>query len=286
MNKLNIAFVWHFHQPNYQYNYDSDFLLPWTRLHASKDYLNMLKKVDRFQNIKLNFDFSPVLLSALQKYLKGAKDIHLKLLIKDVNELSEQDKIFILNNYFDVNYKNMVLTRQYFSELYNKRADFRELNVDTFTNNEYSDIMANFTLLWIDKSFTDDYPELDELFKKEITTINLPARNHGEWSGRLYSDVFDEYGPKAIIQKPEGGEALEEFNKRVSETIDKLVEENKGNRIIIVTTQDVIQSAVAKTLNLSPVNQFKNLIKTGSLTQISYFEDDWSSIIYSDYVPI
>ena len=123
-----------------------------------------------------------------------------------------------------------------------------------------------------------------KLFKKDITSIDLPARNHGEWSGRAYSDVFDEYGPEAIIQKPNGGEALEDFNKRVSDKIDELVEENKGNRIIVVTTQDVIQSA--KTLELSPVSQFKNLIKTGTLTQISYFEDNWSSIIYSDYMPV
>ncbi len=125
-----------------------------------------------------------------------------------------------------------------------------------------------------------------KLFKKEITTIDLKARNHGEWDGRLYSDVYDEYGPNAITQTPEGGEALEDFNKRVSDMIDKLVEENKGNRIIIVTTPDVIQSAIAKTLNLDPVSQFKNLVKTGTITQISYFEDDWSSIIYSDYAPI
>ena len=125
-----------------------------------------------------------------------------------------------------------------------------------------------------------------KLFKKDITSIDLPARNHGEWSGRSYSDVFDEYGPKAIIQKPEGGEALEDFNKRVSDKIDEKIEENKGNRIIIVTTPDVIQSAIAKTLELSPVSQFKNLIKTGTLTQISYFEDNWSSVIYSDYMPV
>ena len=73
---------------------------------------------------------------------------------------------------------------------------------------------------------------------------------------------------------------------QMSDKIDELVEENKGNRIIVVTTQDVIQSAIAKTLELSPVSQFKNLIKTGTLTQISYFEDNWSSVIYSDYMPV
>lgn len=125
-----------------------------------------------------------------------------------------------------------------------------------------------------------------KLFKKNITSIKLPARNHGEWSGRCYSDLFDQYGPKFIVQQPEGGESLKDFNKRVSDVIDKLVEENKGNRIIVVTTPDVIQSAIAKTLDLKPESQFKLLVKTGTLTQISYFEDNWSSVIYSDYMPI
>ena len=124
MKKLNIAFIWHFHQPNYQQNYESEFLLPWTRLHASKDYLDMLKKIDNFKNLKLNFDFSPVLLSSLQKYTQGLQDTHLKLLLKDVEDLTNEDKIFILNNYFDLNYKNMVLTRQYFAQLYNKHPGY------------------------------------------------------------------------------------------------------------------------------------------------------------------
>ncbi len=167
MKKLNIAFIWHFHQPNYQQNYNSDFLLPWVRLHASKDYLDMLKRIDLFPQIKLNFNFSPVLLSALQKYLAGFQDLHLKLLLKDENELTEQDKIFILNNYFDLNYKNMVLKRPYFTALFNKRANAKELKTSMFSLSEYVDVMANYTLCWIDEYFIKDYPELNYLFEKE-----------------------------------------------------------------------------------------------------------------------
>ena len=125
-----------------------------------------------------------------------------------------------------------------------------------------------------------------KLFKKKISIIDLPARNHGDWSGRSYEDLFDQYGPEVILQEPQNGESIATFNKRVSDVIDKLVEENRGNRIMVVTTPDVIQSAIAKTLELTPVNQFKNLIKTGTLTQISYFEGDWSSVIYSDHMPV
>lgn len=191
MKKLNIAFIWHFHQPNYQQNTDSDFLLPWVRLHASKDYLDMLKKIDSFQNLKLNFNFSPVLLSALQKYEKGFRDLHLKIFLKE--NFEEKDKIFILNNYFDLNYKNMVLKRPCYTELYNRRANASRLDVGMFSSQEYADIMANFTLLWIDESFISDYPDLEDLFKKEKNYTIKDRRRIYEIQLDIIKRILSEY---------------------------------------------------------------------------------------------
>lgn len=125
-----------------------------------------------------------------------------------------------------------------------------------------------------------------KLFKKRITTIDLPSRKLGEWSGQSVNDIYKEFGSGAVAMTPNGGEDIKSFNKRVKAVIDKLVEENHGNRIIVVTTPDVVQAAIALTLKLTPKNQLRNLIKTGSLTQISYFVDNWSSVIYSDYMPL
>ena len=132
---------------------------------------------------------------------------------------------------------------------------------------------------------TESAQIIAKMFKKKAVTIDLPSRNFGAWKGALYSDLFDEYGAEALAQTPENGESLKDFNKRVSKVINELIKENRGTRIIIVTTPEVIQSALAKTLGLNPVNQHKFLIKTGSLTQISYFKG-WSSVIYSDYKPL
>lgn len=126
---------------------------------------------------------------------------------------------------------------------------------------------------------------IGNLFKQKIKTIDLLPRNYGDWCGSLYSDILSANGPEVLSQTPNNGESLEVFNQRVIKTISDLVSENKGNRIILVATSEIIQSALADTLNLLPKNQHKILIKSGSLTQISYFEN-WSSVIYSDYSPL
>ncbi len=124
-----------------------------------------------------------------------------------------------------------------------------------------------------------------KLFKQKAKTIDLLPRNYGEWQGMSYADIYKENDADIFANTPPNGESLKDFNKRVSKTIKKLVAENKGSRIILVSTPEIIQSALAETLGLKPDNQHKILIKSGSLTQISYFEN-WSSVIYSDHCPL
>lgn len=173
------------------------------------------------------------------------------------------------------------------TEKYPKLNDFGEEEMDKVCEYLKSRAVAYDTIYTSASArCTQSAQIIAKLFKKKITTIDLPARQMGEWSGLSYSDLFEEVGNDIFVKTPEGGESLAKFNKRVSKVINKLIEENKGNRIIVVTTPDVVQSAIAATLDLKPEAQFKLLIKTGSLTQISYFEDNWSSVIYSDYMPL
>ncbi len=168
VKKLSIAFVWHFHQPSYQESFDKDFLMPWVRLHATKDYLDMLYYTENFSGLKLNFNFSPVLIDSVEKYANGAHDIHSRLLVSKIEELSAQEKLFILDNFFDANYNNMILPRSGYTTLYNKRYSKEDITPEDFSNQEYSDIMANFTLAWINKNFVTHYSDLEYLFKKEV----------------------------------------------------------------------------------------------------------------------
>ena len=165
--KLSIAFVWHMHQPVYQLNPDGDYLMPWVRMHAVKDYLDMSLWVEKFDNLRLNFNLVPSLVDALIDYANGAHDIHSRLTVTPTQKLSNEDKIFILNNFFDANYQTMILPNAQYHELYRIVQDNGNSDVNVLTNQQYSDLMALFNLAWIDPSFKESDSKLKRLVKKK-----------------------------------------------------------------------------------------------------------------------
>ena len=165
--KLSVAFLWHMHQPVYQDSPEGTFFMPWVRLHAVKDYLDMLYKMDKFPKLKLNFNLSPTVLYAFQRYADGYDDIHSILTAKPVEELSNEDKLFILNYFFDANYGSMIMHHPGYNQLYKKRASVTEVNTDDFSLQEYSDIMFWFNAAWMDPTWVSYYPELKKLLKKD-----------------------------------------------------------------------------------------------------------------------
>lgn len=134
---------------------------------------------------------------------------------------------------------------------------------------------------------------ISNVLKSDFEVLEcLKPRNYGKWGGLTCYDVEEKY-PQTLTKlhenpclvSPDGGEELSDFNKRVKKAIKKIVEENVGNRIIIVTYPEIIRSAVASAIGLPAKKQSKIYIKTGSATQISYF-DTWASLVYSGCVPL
>lgn len=153
------------HQPVYQLTPESDYIMPWTRLHAVKDYLDMLTIIKNHKNIKLNFNIVPILVDSFIRYgEQGFHDLHSRLTVKPVEELTDEDKNFIINNFFDANYQFMILPLKEYDRLIHKYQFTKDIN--DFSPQEYSDLMALFNLAWIDNSHIKDYPELKALYKK------------------------------------------------------------------------------------------------------------------------
>lgn len=155
------------HQPLYKVKTEGDYIVPWVRLHAVKDYLDMLLIMDKYPKLKLNFNFSPVLLDAIVDYAEnGAEDVYSRLSKTAISDLTEDDKKFILNNFFDANYNSMILHHDAYNNLYQKRMTMTYPDTTAFTDQEYSDIIAWFNIAWFDSIYADMFPELTKLASK------------------------------------------------------------------------------------------------------------------------
>lgn len=132
-----------------------------------------------------------------------------------------------------------------------------------------------------------------KVFKKDFEILpDLLTRKYGVWSGMTFAQIEAKY-PQMFKNmrtnpcsfSPEKGETTTEFNKRIASLLKQIVDENIGNRIIIVTHPDVIQAAISSAIKLPSKHQANIYIKTGSASQISYF-GTWASLVYSDCVPL
>src|SRR3989304_6085511 len=94
---LHVAFVWHMHQPYYKDNLTKEVSMPWVRLHAIKDYLDMAEILDAFPSIHQTFNLVPSLIDQIEDYTKknNQTDTFLELSRKKASELDDNDKDFI-----------------------------------------------------------------------------------------------------------------------------------------------------------------------------------------------
>ena len=108
-NPISVLFLWHQHQPLYKDALANRYEMPWVRLHAAKDYLDMVTLLDEFPKIRCNFNLVPSLLVQLDDYANGqGEDTFLTLTLKTADTLTPEDRQFILMHFFMANWTTMV----------------------------------------------------------------------------------------------------------------------------------------------------------------------------------
>src|SRR5262249_17969649 len=90
--RVELVLVWHHHQPDYRSPRESSALLPWVRLHAVKDYLDMALRLAAHPGLRATFNFVPSLLDQIEEIGAGAKDALFDALARPVGELSPAER--------------------------------------------------------------------------------------------------------------------------------------------------------------------------------------------------
>src|SRR5512135_908275 len=111
--KLNLILCWHMHQPDYRNQATGEFALPWTYLHAMKDYTDMAYHLETHPGARAVFNFVPVLLDQLEDYAdqfaRGTmRDPLLGLLAEDLQGLDPTRRKLILDSCFRSNHTKMI----------------------------------------------------------------------------------------------------------------------------------------------------------------------------------
>lgn len=196
MNNISVAFLWHFHQPIYSTPGESTFAMPWVRLHAIKDYLDMLKNLQKYPQVKATFNFTPTLLIQIQDYKENrCTDRQFLLFRKRAEDLTIEERVEILKDFFLANWEKMVEPYpRYFSLLMkrSKKLVPEELMsvAENFTVDELRDLQIWANLAWIDPIFRN---EIKELYQRGKNFREQDKETIIELQNKIIGSLFEEY---------------------------------------------------------------------------------------------
>ncbi len=196
MPKTYLCFLWHMHQPFYKDLVSGEYRLPWTRMHALKDYYGMVKILEEFPQIRQTFNLVPSMMVQVEEYASGqANDPFLNLALKPAEKLTHEEHSFILRNFFMANPSRMIYRYPRYGELYSAYQAQKPLNDarGIFGAQEYRDLQVLSQLAWFDEEFIDKDPEVQELVAKGRNYTLEDQARMGRKQREICACVIPEY---------------------------------------------------------------------------------------------
>ncbi|HSI45178.1 MAG TPA: glycoside hydrolase family 57 protein [Methylophilus sp.] len=112
--KLLLNLYWHMHQPDYRDQVSGEYVLPWTYLHALKDYSDMAYHLEQNPKARVTFNFVPILVEQLLDYAEQSRigqwrDPLLRLLAcPDLDHVTDADCQLIVDSCFKAHHEKML----------------------------------------------------------------------------------------------------------------------------------------------------------------------------------
>lgn len=168
---LQVTFIWHMHQPLYRDPLTGGYDLPWTYLHAVKDYYDMAAIVEETDGARAVFNLVPSLLEQIRDYADGtAADPFLHHGRMDPSAMTPENRRFVLDNFFSANRERMIEPYpRYLELLYLAGNGCRNAGDDRlrrFGDQDILDLQVWFFLAWTGEAARRRRPELRKLLAK------------------------------------------------------------------------------------------------------------------------
>jgi len=177
-DKLKLVLCWHMHQPQYSEPMGGMYQLPWTYLHAIKDYVDMAWHLENVSGAKAVVNFAPTLLEQLADYddqLKGRfkgtgrlKDPLLIALDSPVQPLHIEERKTLIMACLRANDEKLIQPFPHFSRLVETaRWALEESERLNYLNDQFMiDILVWYHLVWMAESVRRSDIRIQSLMKK------------------------------------------------------------------------------------------------------------------------
>ncbi|MBI3694887.1 MAG: glycoside hydrolase [Acidobacteria bacterium] len=170
MSQIYLCFLWHMHQPFYKDLLTGEYRLPWTRMHALKDYYGMVKILEEFPAVRQTFNLVPSLVVQIEEYARGeACDPFWTAAMAPAESLSGEQRQFILQYFFQANREKLIDRYPRYRELYDRWAGVKRDPVRAaryFSTRDYRDLQVLSQLAWFDEEFLEHDTEVRSLVER------------------------------------------------------------------------------------------------------------------------
>lgn len=206
--KLYLNLYWHMHQPDYRDLATNQYVLPWTYLHAIKDYSDMAYHLEINPKARVTFNFVPILLEQLEDYAEQLKhnkirDPLLALLTKEnLTDISNSECSLIVQSCFKSHHEKMLSPfpeYQRLLELYKLVEPMMVNDQFHYLSGQYkSDLLVWYHLAWCGESLRRTNPVVQALMTKGVLFTHEERLQLYDVIGETIIGLIPRY--KALVQ--------------------------------------------------------------------------------------
>jgi alpha-amylase/alpha-mannosidase (GH57 family) len=195
MPRIYLCFLWHMHQPFYKDLITGEYKLPWTRMHALKDYYGMVRVLEEFPQVRQTFNLVPSMMAQLEEYAAGtAADPFLQMALQPAESMSDAGREFLLRHSFYSDPQRMIYRYPRYGELFDAWQTQRNSGSRSlFGIQEFRDLQMWSQLAWFDEEFQEHDPEVAEWVRRGRNFTVADQRRMGEKQREIVGKVIPEY---------------------------------------------------------------------------------------------
>jgi len=175
---MSVVLCWHMHQPEYRDQRTGKIHLPWTYLHAIKDYVDMAAHLEAVPGGKAVVNFAPILLEQIEdyaeqirSYLNGhgvIRDTLLAELVEPALPGNQQERLKLMQDCLRANVERIINRFRPYRQLATM-AEWYEEHPDSliYASNQFlADLLVWYHLGWMAESVRRKDPRIRQLQDK------------------------------------------------------------------------------------------------------------------------